>query len=94
MDRLNAMENEMKSEIQKLLKAVNVSCGSEVTETALNKLHKPPLVKFVSTFLSLVEKNVELCKCAAGKMDILKSEKIADQKRYTARTDKFSAGNS
>ena len=81
MDRLNVMENEMKSEIQKLLKAVNVSCGSEVTETALNKLHKPPLVKFVSTFLNLVEKNVELCKCAAGKMDILKSEKIADQKR-------------
>ena len=31
--------------------------------------------------MNLIEENVELCKCAAGKMDQLKTEKIADQKQ-------------
>ena len=71
----------MKSEIRKLLKAVNVSTTSELNETVLIKnLNKNPLAKFVESFVNLIEKNIELCKSAAGKMDQLKSEKIADQK--------------
>ena len=70
----------MKSEIQKVLKAVNVSSTSELNETTIMRLNKNPLAKFVETLANLIEKNVELCKSAAGKMDQLKSEKIADQK--------------
>ena len=77
---LNTMEKEMTSEIQKLLKAVNVSSASEVNESVLMRLNKNPLAQFVDSLLNLVEKNVELCKCAAGKIDQLKYEKIADQK--------------
>ena len=71
----------MKSEIQKVLKAVNVSTTSELNETVMmQKLNKNPLAKFVETLTNLIEKNIELCKSAAGKIDQLKSEKMADQK--------------
>ena len=81
VDLLHTMENEMKSEIQKVLKAVNVSTTSELNETVMmQKLNKNPLAKFVETLTNLIEKNIELCKSAAGKIDQLKSEKIADQK--------------
>ncbi|KAL5264420.1 hypothetical protein ACHWQZ_G005491 [Mnemiopsis leidyi] len=80
VDLLNTMEKKMTSEIQKVLKAVNVSCASEVSESALMKLNKNPLAQIVNSLVSLIEQNVELCKCAAGKMDQLKSDKIADQK--------------
>ena len=81
VDLLHTMESEMKSEIQKLLKAVNVSTTSELNETVLIRhLNKNPLAKFVESLANLIEKNVELCKSAAGQIDQLKSEKIADQK--------------
>ncbi|KAL5251536.1 hypothetical protein ACHWQZ_G017041 [Mnemiopsis leidyi] len=80
VDLLNTMEKKMTSEIQKVVKAVNASCASEVTESALMKLNKNPLAQIVTSLLGLIEQNVELCKCAAGKMDQLKSDKIADQK--------------
>ena len=70
----------MTSEIQKVVKTANVSCVSEVNEPALMKLYKNPLANMVVSLLNLIEENIELCKCAAGKMDQLKSEKIADQK--------------
>ena len=74
MDLLNAIEKEMQSEMQKILKTANISCSSEATESALMKLNKNPLAKFVNSLLHLVEKNVELCKSAAGKIDQLKTE--------------------
>ncbi|KAL5256543.1 hypothetical protein ACHWQZ_G011706 [Mnemiopsis leidyi] len=80
VDLLNTMEKKMTSEIQKVLKAVNVSCASEVSESALMKLNKNPLAQIVNSLVNLIEQNVELCKSAAGKMDQLKSDKIADQK--------------
>ena len=80
VDLLNTMEKKMTSEIQKVVKTANVSCVSEVNEPALMKLYKNPLANMVVSLLNLIEENIELCKCAAGKMDRLKSEKIADQK--------------
>ena len=70
----------MKSEIQKILKSVNMSATCEVNEVILMRLNKNPLAKYVESLVNLMEKNIELCKSAAGKMDQLKSEKIADQK--------------
>ena len=40
VDLLNTMEKKMTSELQKVVKAVNVSCTSEVNEFALMKLNK------------------------------------------------------
>ena len=57
----------MTIDIQKVVKAVNVSCTSEVNESALMKLNKNPFAKLVENLLNLVEQNVELCKGAAGK---------------------------
>ena len=80
VDRLNAVDHETTSEIQKIFKMANVSCRSELTDTALMKLNKNPLIKIIGSLMNLVEKNIELCKSAAGKIDVMKSEKIADQK--------------
>ena len=82
MDLLNKMEKEMTSDIQKVLRTLNVFSVSEVTESVLiAKLHKNPMAKIVISLLNLVEQNIELCKCAAGKIDEMKSEKIAEQKQ-------------
>jgi hypothetical protein len=79
VDLLRTMENKMKSEIQKVLKVVNVSTTSELKKTfMMQKLNKNPLAKFVETLTNLIERNIKLCKSASGKMDQLKSEKIAD----------------
>ena len=72
----------MASDIQSVLKTLNVFSVTEVTESVLiAKLHKNPMAKIVISLLNLVEKNIDLCKSAAGKMDEMKSEKIADQKK-------------
>ena len=75
VDRLNAMDHEMTSEFQKIFKIANVSCRSDFTETALMKINKNPLVKIINSLMKLAEKNIELCKRAAGKIDVMKSEK-------------------
>ena len=45
------------------------------------KLNKNPSAKHFENSVNLVEKNNNLCESAAGKMDQLKSEKIAGQKK-------------
>jgi hypothetical protein len=52
------------------LRAVNVSTTSKLNENVLmQKLNKNPLAKFVETLTNLIEKNIELCKFSAGKME-------------------------
>ena len=70
----------MNTEIQKVLKSVNVTSAAEINETVLMRLNKNPLAKFVESLVNVIGKNVDLCKAAAGKIDQLKTEKIADQK--------------
>ena len=45
------------------------------------KLNKNPSAKHFENLVNLVEKNNNVCESAAGKMDQLKSEKIAGQKK-------------
>ena len=45
MDLFNTIEKIMTSEVQKVLKVVNISCTSEVNESALVKLNINPLAK-------------------------------------------------
>ena len=80
VDRLIAMDHETTSEFQKIFKIANVSCRSDFSDNALMKLNKNPLIKIINSLMNLVEKNTEFCKSAAGKIDEMKSEKIADQK--------------
>ena len=80
VDRLIAMDHETTSEFQKIFKIANFSCRSDFSDNALMKLNKNPLIKIINSLMNLVEKNTELCKSAAGKIDEMKSEKIAYQK--------------
>ena len=52
------MENEMKLEIQKILRAVNVSSAAEVNENVMMKLNKRPLARYVESLVNLVDKNM------------------------------------
>ena len=49
-------------------------------KTALMKLTKNQLVKSSSQLNELGGENIEFCKSAPGKIDVMKSEKIAYQK--------------
>ena len=44
------------------------------------KLSKNLLIKIISGIMNLAEKNTEHLKSAVGKINVMKSEKIADQK--------------
>ena len=63
------------------MKAVNVSSPSDVSQNALNKLTKGPLITFFLSMLKMYEKNVSMCKSAAAKLDHMKNEKINLQKQ-------------
>ena len=77
----------MTLEIQKVVKAANVSCASEVSESALMKLNKNPLEQIVNSLVSLIDQNVELCKCR-GEMDQLKQNKLPI-KKYSSSYSKL-----
>ena len=77
---LHTMEKDMKFGILQVLKAANVSSAEEIDESVLMKVDKDTLIIFVNSLVSLVEKNLELCKLAANKVDEMKSELIENQK--------------
>ena len=72
----------MNSELVKLMKAMNVSSTSEMSQKSLEKtLNKGPLSTFLSSFVKLYEKNLNICKLAAVRIDCLKDEKIELQRQ-------------
>jgi len=81
VESLHAMEKDMNSEFQKLLKAVNVTSASDLSETVLLKLNKNPLANTILRLVNVLEKNLNICKSAASKIDNLKSEQIENQKK-------------
>ena len=77
VEMLHTMEKDMDLEIVKLMKSLNVSSISEINQKSLEKtLNKGPLATFLSSFVKLYEKNINLCKLAAVKLDSMKDEKI------------------
>jgi hypothetical protein len=79
---LHAIEKDMDSEIVKLMKSLNVSSISDINQKSLEKtLNKGPLATFLSSFVKLYEKNVNICKLAAVKLDSMKDEKIELQRQ-------------
>ena len=82
LELLHTMEKDMDTEIVKLMKAVNVSSISEINQKSLEKtLNKGPLATFLSSIVKLFDKNMNLCKQAAVKIDQMKNEQIVLQKQ-------------
>ena len=71
----------METELQKLFRTVNVNSSSDVNQSVLAKLTKSSMSNFISSFVTLIENNIELCKTAAVKLDQLKSEQLESQKK-------------
>ena len=82
VELLHTMETDMNSDLVKLMKAMNVSSIAEISQKTLEKtLNKGPLATFLSIFVKLCEKNLNICKLAAAKIDCLKDEKIDLQRQ-------------
>ena len=77
---LHDMEKDINAAKQKILKATKASSASELTVPALMKLSKDSITGFLENFVNVVEKNLDVCKLAANKIDQLKIEQIENQK--------------
>ena len=85
VESLHAAEKKINSEIQGLMKAVNVSSVTDLKKSALNKLHKPPLVDFLSNIVELLDTSLSLCKAAASSVDEMKTKVMDSQKQLITR---------
>ena len=65
-----------------VLKAAKAVSVEELDHSALMRVNKDPLAKFVESLSKVLKNNIELCKAAAGKIDEMKSEQILNQKRF------------
>ena len=92
MDWLHAMEDDMRLQIDKLMKALNVPSSSDISTTTLNKLNKAPIAGFLVDMVKILEQNLDLCKSAAATFDKLKSEQIELQKQLiSVQSDQMAA---
>ena len=69
VNQLHTMENEMKDELNRIFKLVNVSSSADLNQSVLTKLNKAPLATIVQSLVTVVEKNVSLCRNAAVTLD-------------------------
>ena len=82
VELLHTVEKDMDSEMVKLMKAMNVSSITEISQKSLEStLNKKPLSTFLSSMVKLYEKNKNICKLAAVKLDSMKDEKIELQRQ-------------
>lgn len=81
IEKMYTMEKTMETELQKLFRTVNVNSSSDVNQSVLAKLSKSSMSNFISSFVTLIENNIELCKTAAVKLDQLKTEQLESQKK-------------
>jgi len=92
VDWLHAMEDDMRLQIDKLMKALNVPSSSDISTTTLNKLNKAPIAGFLVDMVKILEQNLDLCKSAAATFDKLKSEQIELQKQLiSVQSDQMAA---
>ena len=79
VELLYSTEKKLNAEISRLMKAVKVSTVSDLNSNTLGKLQKGPLNDFLSTFVTLLESNLSLCKAAASSIDEMKSKVLDTQ---------------
>ncbi|KAL5265759.1 hypothetical protein ACHWQZ_G006463 [Mnemiopsis leidyi] len=53
------MEDDMKLQIDKLMKALNVPSSSDISTTTLNKLNKAPIAGFLVDMVKILEQNLD-----------------------------------
>jgi hypothetical protein len=80
-ESLHTIEKDVETTIAELMNDVDVSSLSDITWNILSKLNKAPLQKYLANILSLYQKNINLCRSAAAKLDQLKDEQIVLQKQ-------------
>lgn len=71
----------MKSELEKVMRGVEVNTVSEIDTESVSRLHKVSLVGHFINLVGLLEENMRLCKSAADIIDFMKSEQNESQKR-------------
>ncbi|KAL5249822.1 hypothetical protein ACHWQZ_G018595 [Mnemiopsis leidyi] len=82
---LHTTEKEMKSEMVRLMKAVNVSSVADLKKSALNKLNKGPLVDFLENLVELFDNSLDLCKAAVSSVDEMKTKVMDTQNQLLIR---------
>ena len=81
MNGLIGTEQELAAELRQILKSTKVSNVEELSHPGLMKLTKATLTNFVEDLVKLTSKNIDLCKPAAGKIDVLKTTELKTQKK-------------
>ena len=74
------LEKDIQVAFQKILKATKTSSTSEISTAVLLKLNKDIIAAHMKSIVDVLEKNLEMCKLAANKIDQLKTEQIENQK--------------
>ena len=80
VESLHAIEKEFKSVTEQVLKVMKISSTSELNHNVIMKSNKDVIANCLKSVVTLLEKNMELCKSAAAENDTLKSEQIEIQK--------------
>ena len=82
------MEKELTVKLNQVLKASKVLSTDELTHPGLMKMNKDTLANYVEDLTKLMNRNIDLCKSAAGKIDELKSSEIEKQRKIVEIQEK------
>ena len=78
---LHNLEFELSVELRTILNLANVKSTTELNQNSLMKLYKNDLTEIALRLVRVYEKNLDICKSAAVKIDQLKSDQIENQKK-------------
>ena len=85
VESLHPVEKEFRSVTEQVLKAMKISSSSELTQSVIMRSNKDVIANCLKSVVTLLEKNMDLCKSAAAENDKLKSEQIQNQKEITSK---------
>ena len=85
---LHTFEFELSVELQTVLNIANVKSTTDLNKNSLMKLCKNDLTDIVLRLVKAYEKNLNICKSEAVKIDQLKSDQIENQKKIMEIHDK------
>ena len=78
---LHTFEFELSVELRTILNLANVTSTTKLNKNSLMKLYKNELTEIALRLVKAYEKNLNICKSAAVKIDQLKSDQIENQKK-------------
>ena len=80
VNRLHTSEKNLKAKISELLKISKATSVTSLSDSMLDKVKKPDLIKVIRSFISVCEENIDLCRSAAEKIDELKDSNLTSQR--------------